>query len=127
MGILTTQGMRKATAADYVKAETAMTEWAATGASNRFAKDAGNIAMFTIALILADDMRIAPARLSDRRDWVRSGESAITADWDALVTGNSRPDQKCQRRLMSALALRSKAVRLDWVNVDGTFYLVRTA
>jgi hypothetical protein len=127
METLTTQGMRKATKADYVKAVTAMTEWAATGASNRFARDAGNVAMFTIALVLADDMRIAPARLAERRDWVRSGKSAITADWDALVPGASRPDQKCQRRLMSALALRGKAVRLDWVNVDGTFYLVRTA
>jgi hypothetical protein len=124
-----TQGMRKPTRAEYVTAESAVTDWATSGAaSNRFARDAGNVAMFLIALTLADRMNLAPASLADRRDWVRSGGSAVTADWDALVPGGSRPDQKCQRRLLSAIALRTgRAIRLDWVRVDDTFWLVRTA
>jgi len=131
--MLITQGMRKPTEAEYANAAEAVEAYAASGnASNRFARDAGNVAMFAIALTLADRMDLAPSGLSDRRDWVRNGGSAITADWDGLVPGGSRPDQKCQRRLMSALAMRSgRAGRLDWVRVaDGDsdrFWLVRTA
>lgn len=130
--MLKTQGMRKPTQAEYAAAADAVADYAASGlASNRFARDAGNVAMFTIALTLADRMDIAPAGLADRREWVRGGGAAVTADWDDLVSGGSRPDQKCQRRLMSALGLRSgRAVRLDWVRVtDGDtdrFWLVRT-
>ena len=133
MLMLHTQGMRKPTRAEYADADQAVEDYAASGlASNRFARDAGNVAMFLIALTLADRMDIAPAGLSDRREWVRGGGAAVTADWDGLVPGGSRPDQKGQRRLMSALGLRSgRAVRLDWVRVtDGDsdrFWLVRTA
>jgi hypothetical protein len=132
MDTLLTQGMSKPNRDEYTAAATAVTEYAQSGAaSNRFARDAGNVAMFLIALALADRMNLAPASLADRREWVRSGGSAVTArdgDWDRLVPGGSRPDQRCQRRLMSALALRTgRAIRLDWVNVDGVFWLVRTA
>ena len=128
MGLLRVQGMREPTQSDYDTAEAMMLDWAGSGnASNRLAKDDGNRAIFTLALILADEMTVGPASLADRRQWVRDGHAAVTADWDALVIGASRPDQKCQRRLMSALALRTgRAVRLDWVNVDKTFWIVRT-
>lgn len=131
--MIKTQGMPKPTKADYADAAQAVEDYATSGnASNRFARDAGNVAMFLIALTLADRMNIAPSGLADRKGWVRDGGSAITADWDGLVPGGSRPDQKCQRRLISALGLRSgRAVRLDWVRVtDGDtdrFWLVRTA
>lgn len=132
MGILLTQGMAKPTKAEYADAASAVAEYKASGASNRFRADDGNVAIWLIALTLADRMDIAPASLAGRRDWVRDGGSAVTADWDALVTGESRPDQKCQRRLMSALGMRTgKQVRLDWVRVaDGDtdrYWLVRTA
>jgi len=130
--MIKSQGMRRPTKAEYAAAADAVTAYADSGnASNRFARDAGNVVMFLIALTLADRMDIAPSGLADRREWVRNGGSAITTDWDDLVPGVSRPDQKCQRRLISALGLRSgRAVRLDWVRVtDGDtdrFWLVRT-
>ena len=132
--MLITQGMRKPTRAEWDHADSVVAEWASSpNSSNRYRHDDGNVALTLIALTLADRMDIAPAGLADRREWVQNGHAAVTAeDWDRLVPGASRPDQKCQRRLLSAIALRTgRAIRLDWVRAvtDGTerYWIVRTA
>ena len=102
MGILHTQGMAKPTKAEYADAASAVAEYKASGASNRFRADNGNVAIWLIALTLADRMDIAPASLASRRDWVRDGGSAVTADWThwsraSLALIRSASDGLCRR------------------------------
>jgi hypothetical protein len=103
------------------------TAWKESGAaSNRYKVDKANVLLTALSLS-ATRMKVAPAPLAERREAVKSGAvEAFTAEWDALVEGESRPDQKVQRRLMSALALTGAKVRLDWVCIGDTFYIVRT-
>ena len=102
-------------------------EWAESGASNRYKVDEANVLLTALALT-AHKMSVAPASLAERRDAAISGAVEVfTADWDTLVVGKTRPDQKIQRRLMSALALVGANVRLDWVRIEDTFFIVRTA
>lgn len=127
MRTLRTQGMDAPTASEWDHAHAVVTEWKNSGSSNRFRADDGNVVLALIGLTLADRMAIAPAGLADRREWVRDGGAAVTDDWDRLVPGSSRPDQRCQRRLMLVLAARTgRAIRLDWVRVDDDFWIVRT-
>lgn len=108
------------------EAEALCREWKSSGASNRYVVDEANILLTALALS-AGRMSIAPAPLAERREAVRSGAvDSFTADWDALVPGASRPDQKVQRRLLSALALVGNRVRLDWVRIEDEWFIVRT-
>ena len=101
-------------------------DWAQSGASNRYQVDEANILLTALALT-AESMSVAPASLAERREAAISGAVEVfTADWDALVAGKSRPDQKIQRRLLSALILVGANVRLDWVRIEDKFYIVRT-
>ena len=102
-------------------------DWAESGASNRYKVDKANVLLTALALT-AHKMSVAPASLAERREAAISGAVEVfTADWDTLVVGKTRPDQKIQRRLMSALALVGANVRLDWVRIEDTFFIVRTA
>ena len=108
------------------EAENICREWAESGASNRYKVDRANILLTALALT-AESMTVAGASLAERRDAAISGAVEVfTADWNALVEGKTRPDQKIQRRLMSALALVGSRVRLDWVRVEDEFYIIRT-
>jgi hypothetical protein len=108
------------------EAENICREWAESGASNRYKVDRANILLTALALT-AESMTVAGASLTERREAAISGAVEVfTADWDALVEGKTRPDQKIQRRLMSALALVGSRVRLDWVRVEDEFYIIRT-
>lgn len=114
--------------AEMAQADKLCREWAESGASNRYKVDQANVILTALALT-AHKMSVAPASLAERREAAISGAVEVfTADWDALVIGKSRPDQKIQRRLMSALALAGAMnVRLDWVRIEDTFFIVRTA
>lgn len=101
-------------------------QWSESGASNRYKVDEANILLTALALT-AESMTVAPASLAERREAAINGTAEVfTADWDTLVVGKTRPDQKIQRRLMSALALVGARVRLDWVRIEDEWYIVRT-
>ena len=101
-------------------------QWSESGASNRYKVDQANVLLTALALT-AESMSVAPASLAERREAAIKGTAQVfTADWDALVAGKSRPDQKIQRRLMLALALVGAKVRLDWVRIEDEFYIIRT-
>ena len=108
------------------EAQNVCQQWFESGASNRYKVDEANILLTALALT-AESMSVAPASLAERREAaVKGSVEVFTADWDALVQGKSRPDQKIQRRLMSALALVGANVRLDWVRIEDEWYIIRT-
>jgi len=115
---------------DMANAQPVVKAWKSSGNAGRRYKGDTTDAWALACIRQLATMEVAPYKLAERKKYVRNNGDFICLDWynvHPAMSATTRPDQGFESRMLTNLALADQSVGWAWCQIEGEYYLVRTA